>query len=407
MASSNIVRLAATCAVISVAALPGTAVAQRASSMEEFLGSLFTGAEQYENFNRMEELGRTETAPAARTPSPLPRGSEAALPASFRYKGKTFQTADFLTKTDTAAVLVLKDGKIVHERYSLTGGPKVRWLSMSVAKSFVSALIGVAVEEGKIASIEDPVTKYLQNLAGSAYDGVRIKDVLQMSSGARWNEEYGDEESDIARLSAVTVSGARLADFPATMKRERPPGTFNHYNSADTLVLGLLLEKATGQSLAKLTHDKLWEPLGAETPTFWVVDDFGSTMAYAGFNATARDYARLGELYRNGGQWRGRQVVPAAWVKASITPDAPHLQPGERKSASYHWGYGYQWWAPGGTDPQDFSAVGVYNQFIYVSPRDGVTIVKLSANSEYGRPAGADDEEATIELFREIAKAVP
>jgi CubicO group peptidase (beta-lactamase class C family) len=278
---------------------------------------------------------------------------------------------------------------VVHEQYRLTGGRDVQWISWSVAKSFVSALVGIAVEHGHIRSIDDPISDYIDVDPGSAYDGVRIKDVLQMSSGARWNEDYSDPTSDVARLGAAMASDGSLDRFVATATPDATPGTVCQYNSTDTQALGSLLVRATGRSITDYMHEHLYEPLGMEADGYWLLDAEGREMAFGGLNLTARDFAKLGELYRRGGEWNGRQAVPAAWVAASIVPDAPHLEWGQPVIAGGHLpdGYGYQWWLiPGGRD--QYSAIGVYNQWVFVSPHDAVTIVKLSATRSYGTSMG-------------------
>jgi len=201
------------------------------------VASLFTGAEQYENFNRMDEMFPSSTLPPAPNPFQFPEGERITLPATFDYAGKMIDVDTFLTETDTSALLIMKDGAVIYENYWLTGARNETWLSMSVAKSFISALMGIAVAEGSIQSIENSVTKYAPELAGSAYDGVRIKDVLQMSSGARWNEDYNDPDSDINRFGRIFALGGSLNEFSATLSREVEPGTFNRYNSTDTQVL--------------------------------------------------------------------------------------------------------------------------------------------------------------------------
>ena len=373
-----------------------------------FSTSLFSGAEQYENFARIAGLFPTTTTRAPERAVSFPAGTPITLPAGFDYEGRHWRTGEFLETTDTAALLVLHRGRIRFEEYWLTGGPDVQWLSMSVAKSFVSALVGVAVEEGSIRDIEEPITDYLPLLRGSAYDGVRIKDILQMSSGAAWDETYGDPDSDINRFGRILAIGGSLNEFATTLEREREPGTYNHYNSTDTQVLGWLLVEATGQSVTEYLREKLWEPLGMENDAYWMSDDHGMEMVFGGLNATARDYAKLGELYRNGGRFEGQQVVPEAWVRASVTPDAPHLQPGEHDMSDWSIGYGYQWWVPESTEGE-YSAIGVYNQFIYVNPSRELVIVKLSANSGYAtaEDGSADMEFETIEFFRAIAEQFP
>ncbi len=371
------------------------------------IASLFSGAEQYDNFHRMDEMFPVAVMPASDTPYDFPAGDPATLPAYFEYEGQQVETEAFLTETDTSALLILKDGKIVFERYMLTGERDQQWLSMSVAKSFISALIGIAIEEGHIKSIEEPISDYVPNLAGSAYDGVRIKDVLQMSSGAAWNEDYSDPDSDINRFAKIFALGGSLNEFMATLKREHEPGTVNHYNSTDTQVLGALLTETTGRSIADYMTKKLWQPLGAESDAFWLVDSQGMEMAFGGLNATARDYAKLGELYRNDGNWHGNQIVPREWVRASIVADAPHLLAAASGETYLPTDYGYQWWLPTG-NKGEFSAIGVYNQFIYVNPQQSVTIVKLSAFSDYGKDLEKTSyrEDETIQMFKQIANAL-
>lgn len=368
---------------------------------EQFFGSLFSGAEQYDNFSRITELMPTTTLNAAAKTYEFPTGRAMDLPGTYEFRGAEMAVQTFLEETDTSALLVIKNGEVRYESYSLTGGREVNWLSMSVAKSFISALIGIAVDEGAIQSIGDPVTQYLPNLRGSAYDGVRIKDILQMSSGAKWNEDYSDPDSDIGRLGLVLASGGSLNAFSATLVRNKTPGTLNLYNSTDTQVLGELLTIATGRSITDYMQEKLWEPLGMESPAYWIADGDGMEMAFGGLNATARDYAKLGELYRNGGRWGDKQLVPAAWVAASSIADAPHLEVGAN---DFGMGYGYQWWLHDG-DQGEYSAIGVYNQFIYVNPAEDLVIVKLSANSNYGMTLeeASYREIETVDFFRAIA----
>lgn len=372
------------------------------------VASLFSGAEQYENFNRLHTLFPNAEMKASATPFEFATGPALTLPTTFEFEGNSVDVPTFLTETDTAALLVIEDGAIVFEDYWLTGGEDVTWLSMSVAKSFVSALVGIAVGEGKIDSIQDPVTKYVPELAGSAYDGVSIKDILQMSSGARWNEDYSDPESDINRFGRIFALGGSLNEFAATLENQRPAGTYNLYNSTDTQVLGMLLVNTTGQPIADYMSERLWQPLGAETQAYWLLDSEGMEMAFGGMNASARDYAKIGELYRLGGRLNDEQIVPADWVRASVTPDAPHLMPGKDNPASdFELGYGYQWWIPEGEEGE-FSAIGVYNQFVFVNPTRGTVIVKLSANSDYGTSAEQSSyrEIETIEFFRAINAAL-
>jgi len=371
--------------------------------------ALFSGAEQYENFPRMYEMFPSAKMPASTIAHTFANGTPITLPETYLFEGEAQNLQSFLTETDTSALLVLKNGSIVFEQYWLTGGRDVPWLSMSVAKSFISALVGIAISDGLIDDIEDPITNYVPALQNSAYDGVSIKDILQMSSGARWNEDYSDPKSDINRFGRIFALGGSLNEFAATLPPENEPGTFNRYNSTDTQALGMLLLGVTNRSITDYMNEKLWQPMGAEYPGYWLLDDEGMEMAFAGLNVTARDYAKIGELYRLGGRLSdslgGKQIVPEAWVIASVTPDAPHLQPGKNNPASdFELGYGYQWWVPEGQQGE-FSAIGVYNQFVFVNPTTGTVIVKLSANSDYGitNDQTSYREIETIEMFRAIA----
>jgi CubicO group peptidase (beta-lactamase class C family) len=300
--------------------------------------------------------------------------------------GRTKSFEQSLTDTETVALVLLKGGEIRYERYALTGGPEVPWVSMSVAKSFVSALVGIAVHEGHITSIDDPISDYIRTDSGSAYAGVAIRDVLQMSSGARWNEDYSDPTSDALRLGAAMSGNGNLEDFVAQTPPDRPPGTLCRYNSADTQALGLLVRSATRTSLASYMQDRLCEPLGMTGPSAWLTDSTGVEAAFACLNMCARDFARLGELYRNGGRVGTTQVVPEQWVVDSTRVTSPQCHRVGEGEEALDLGYGYQWWIPpvgGGV----FTAVGVYNQFVYVDPSRDAVVVKLSANRRYGLSA--------------------
>lgn len=367
----------------------------------------FTGIPQHDNFSRMKDILPTKKMRASTLPFVFPQGTAITLPATYGYDGESKSTEAFFSETDTAALLVLKDGAVRFERYALTGGPDVQWISMSVAKSFISALVGIAVAEGHIHAIEEPISDYVPVNPGSAYDGVRIKDVLQMSSGARWNEDYTDPESDIHRLAAAMAGVITHDQFVAGMVPESKPGTVCRYNSGDTQALGALLVHATNRSITDYMQEKLVEPLGMSDPGYWLVDATGMEMAYAGLNLTARDFAKLGELYRNNGVWQGKQVVPEGWVRASVTADAPHLMPGRTILGDHTmpFGYGFQWWLPDGSDGE-YTAIGIYNQFVYVDPSRGVVIVKQSANRAWGttmyEPTNREIE--TVAFLRAIAR---
>jgi CubicO group peptidase (beta-lactamase class C family) len=274
-----------------------------------------------------------------------------------------------------------------------------------VAKSFVSALVGIALAEGRFESIDDPITRYLPELAGSGYDGVRIVDILQMSSGVRFNEDYGDYDSDINRFGRIIAMGGSMAEFAASLQRQRPPGTFHHYVSIDTQVLGMLVHRVCGTTLTDYLQRTIWQRIGMERDAYWMLDSTGMEVALGGLNVSLRDYARFGLLYLNEGRWHDEQIVPADWARASTTAGAPHLLPGvDNPASSSSWGYGYQWWIPD-PDMGDYTAAGIYNQYIYVNPRARVVIAKNSANHRYVAER-QESKDLHVAMFRAIAAHV-
>ncbi|MDJ0105037.1 serine hydrolase [Rhodococcus erythropolis] len=371
---------------------------------------LFTGKAQHETFAMIDDLAPIRRMPASSKPLSWPSGPALTLPPTYEFDGEECSSEQFLTSTDTSALLVLVDGAIRYERYLLTGGPTTRWLSMSVAKSFISALVGIAIQEKHITSTADLISAYVPVRPGSAYDHVSILDVLQMSSGARWNEDYNDPHSDIHQLTQAMM-GRRggLNGFVARMAKQHPPQTVCRYSSGETQILGALIAHATGRTVADYMTEKLVDPLGFESPGFWVTDMCGTEMSYGGLNLTARDYARLGELYRNDGVWHGQPIIDPQWIHNSTTIDAPIRAAGKPIVGDHEidLGYGYQWWIPAGQHG-DYCAIGVLNQLIYVNPRTKTTIVKLSANRAYGTSTdeSTNRDLENVTFLRSIARSI-
>ncbi len=357
-----------------------------------------------DNFRTTDEMMTSSEILAAGQGSSFLEAPDAqSVPASFTFGTLTMDVPTYLDSSYTTGFLILDNDSIRHEQYfrgHTAETPQIVW---SVSKSFLSALFGIAVAEGKVKSLEQTVDEYCSILQGSGYEGVRIKDVLQMSSGVAFNEDYADFWSDINRWGRGFAWGASQDAFAAGLQREREPGTFNHYVSINTHVLGMVLVKATGQSISDYAKEKLWDPLGMEHDSYWLTDDYGMEMALGGLNTTVRNCAKLGSLYEHQGNWKGKQIIPEAWVMASVTPDAPHLQPGARASSAHTLGYGYQWWIPDGEDGE-FLAVGVYNQFIYVNPTTNTVIVKHSANPGFTTSSPLGTTEMFLALCREIVK---
>lgn len=338
---------------------------------------LFDADRIVENFRSADQLVATRIMTASSEQRPYPSGAAIELPDGFIFDKQMLSTEQFLADSWTTGLLVIQDDRIVYERYSLGHSESTRTISWSMAKSFISAMIGIALDEGSIASIEQPVDFYVPELQGSGYETVRIKDVLQMSSGIAFNEDYGDFNSDINRWGRGFALGSPQDKFAASLTRGREPGTLNHYVSIDTHVLSMVLSRATGKSITGYMQEKLYQPLGMEYDGYWLVDGAGKEMALGGLNLTMRDFAKLGSLYLNHGELDGKQIVPANWIAASTVADAPHLQPAEGD-----FGYGYQWWLPL-SDDGEYMAMGVYGQYIYINPSKSMVVVKLSANPRY------------------------
>ncbi len=341
---------------------------------------------------------RVDKSPAA---SDLPR-AERPLPQNFVYKGETKTIADWIAETQTTGLIVIKDGTVVHEEYLRGNTADTQSIAMSLSKSTVSFMIGNAVADG-LVKLDQPVDTYAPLLAQGGYKGVKVKDVLQMSSGIGFNEDYGDLSSDIVRYIIQILTGS-VNDFTANLKNQDPPGTINRYVSADTQVLGMVLEGATKKPLAQYFSERLWSKLGTQADAYWLVDKKGEAVAAGGLNAVLRDYARFGLLYLNEGKnFAGEQIVPAEWVRASVTPDAPHLMPGRDDGhGGKALGYGYQWWIPAERQGGDFTGIGIYGQFIYVNPERRVVIAKTSAYADYNN-SWEKMESETIAAFQAIA----
>ena len=333
----------------------------------------------------------------------FPRVENIVLPKDFQYKGVTYNTLKYIDSSYTQGFLVLQNDTILYENYWRGQKEDIQHISWSMAKSYVSALFGIAMEEGYIKSIDQTVDEYLPELKGSGYEGVKIKDVLQMSTGVKFDETYSDSNSDINKYWKGFVFGKSQDEFASTLINERPPGTYNQYVSINTHVLGMIIVKATGQSLTGYLQKKIWEPIGAEFDAYWLSDGKGMEMANGGLNACLRDYAKLGRLYLNKGNWDGKQIVPLAWVEESTHSTEEYLQPESENSSDFGLGYGYQWWLLDGCEGE-FMAIGVYNQYIYINPTTNTIIVKNSANKNYYDKNNPHSLSLVhLELFRKIA----
>ena len=326
------------------------------------------------------------------------------LPDSYEFEGEQLNLIEGLDHFHTDGLIILHDGKMLFEKYWNGNTKDSKHIAFSVSKSYLSALFGIAIEEGLIKSIDDNVSIYLDDFEGTGYEDVKIKNLLQMSSGIEFNEDYADPNSDINRFARATAKGSSFRDFAKTLKNGKKQGTYNHYVSLDTQVLGMILESVTDMPLREYLYKRIWSKIGTESDAYYIADKTGTDMALGGLNATLRDFSKFGQLYLNEGSWDGEQIVPKSWVVKSHTPDAPHLMPNAGDLSSSEWGYGYQWWVPG--DPlTDFTAHGIFNQFIYVDPVSNVVIAKTSSNHRF-RSEKEYSKAAHIAMFRSITKHI-
>ncbi len=324
------------------------------------------------------------------------------LPETYAYLGDARNVSDFIHQTGTTGLLVAKGDAILYEEYFKGYTETDRMICWSVSKSFVSALIGIAIDEGHIKSVDDYVKDYVPSLSESGYTNVTIKDVLQMSSGIKFNEDYSDHRSDVNRMGGISLGyGGSLDAFIIALEGELEPGAYNRYVSSDTQVLGMVLREATGVSLSAYTEEKLWKPAGMEFDAYWLIDSEGVESAFAGLNASLRDLVRFGILYLNEGSVRNHQIIPREWVIRSLMADESHLGPGVRSLSDEVMGYGYQWWIPEGGE-KDFLAMGIYGQAIYVNTEWNIVIAKTSAYQDY-HVNGGEMELESIAFFRSLA----
>ena len=333
----------------------------------------WTFEQQKAGYPHMEDLFPARVVRRGGPVTPLPVANK-PLDLSFTFGGQTWTIDDYMARNRTAGLLVLKDGEVVLERYGLGQTPQKRWTSFSVAKSFSSTLVGAALVDGRIKSLDDPITTYLPALKGSAYEGVTVRQVVQMTSGVRWNEDYQDPNSDVARFAAEpSVNGSDpVVTYMARLPREAAPGTRWVYKTGETNLVGSLVRAATGKALSDYLSDKLWQPVGMESDAYWQTDASGGEIAGCCLAATLRDYGRFALFFLRGARLpNGQQVVPDGWVQQATTTtrEAPEGMQGRA-------GYGYQWWTARG---KAYRAAGIFGQGIWIDPELKLVVVTQSA----------------------------
>jgi len=341
-------------------------------------------AQRSQRFRAMEQWFAGHEVPAAKAARALPKG--APLSAELQAELKAL-----MASTNTAGIMVLEDGKVRYEAYGLGLGAADRWTSFSVAKSFTSTLLGAALEDGFIASLDDPVTKYIPGLAGSAYDGVSVRQLATMTSGVKWNEDYTDPNSDVAQMNRFVVEygpDAIVVQMKA-LPREAPPGEKWVYKTGETNLIGVVVENAVGKSLAEYSQAKIVEPAGFAGGLFWMVDPRGGNIGGCCLSITLGDYARMGQFALEG----GKGVVPEGWFAEATDSQVDFGTSG--------FGYGYQWWTyPQGT----FGAQGIFGQAITLFPGKGPgqgVVVAYVGN--WPTASGGPERGQFLDLSRKVA----
>jgi len=318
----------------------------------------------------------------------------------FRSAGHQFDLYDYLADDRVAGLLILKDGKVVVEDYELGTGPETRWISFSMAKSISSTLVGAALEQGLIASLDDKVTKYVPGLKGGVYDDVSVRHLLEMASGVKWDETYTDPQSDRRKLLDLQLANkpGSIVAYMKALPRAGAPGTVWNYSTGESFLVGALLEGATHKPLATYLSETLWSRLGMERDaTWWLESPGGMGLAGSGLGATLRDYGRFGEFVLADGVVDGRRLVPEGWFAEAGNA---HEIGGRMVD------YGYLWWPIPEGDPihrRAFQAIGIFGQHLYLNPSEGLAIVVLSARS---KPDAAHSPISDTDFFGAVAQAL-
>ncbi|WP_338525851.1 serine hydrolase [Pseudomonas batumici] len=357
----------------------------------------WTPAEQKFGYRNMERIFPTRVVSRGSAAiAELPR-AKGELPLNFVHNGQPVDTDAFMRDTNVEGLLVMVRGRVVLERYGADLTANERWTSWSVAKSITSTLVGAAIQDGFIHSIEDPVTRYLPELSGSAYDAVTLRQLLTMTSGVRWSEDYRDPHSDVNQFAHLSEhSGHSVLDYMAGLKRETQPGTRFVYKTGETDLIGLLVSRATHKGLADYLSEKIWSHAGMARDAVWALDASGSELSGCCLSMTLEDYARFGLFFMDGGHAGGRQVLPANWVS-----EATHWAV---RGDTANLGYGFQWWV--GED-KTYQALGIFGQAMYFDPRHELLVVVLGSwpsASDKGRFA---ERQAFFEALSKAVSSAP
>jgi CubicO group peptidase (beta-lactamase class C family) len=334
----------------------------------------------------------------AHAPAPWSfRRAPAEPEIAYSFQGTRYGIDDYLRRNPATGLLIAKDDTILFEHYQYARTDRDRFLSQSMAKTITSMLVGIAVAEGAIKSIDDEVAAYVPDLAGTEYGKTPLRALLHMASGVAFSEKY-DGQDDIAKLGRDLFGKpgrnpiASVAQFNT---RTAPPGTTWHYASVETEILGLVLRAATGKPVADYLGDKIWQRIGTEADASWAIDGTGQEVTFCCFNAVLRDYARLGRLLAHDGAWEGQQLIPRQWIidATTLRADDAYLAPG---TATRYFGYGFQVWLLPGPQRR-FALLGIRGQMILVDPASKLVMVHTAVRPKPSDP-GANAETVALWL---------
>lgn len=321
-------------------------------------------------FRNMEQISSARVIPADENVYPLPPNDTDLGSLEFTYENEAWTIDEYVERQKVAGLIIVKDGAIVYERYELGNTEESRWVSYSIAKSVASLLVGAAINDGYIKDVDEMVSDYLPRLKGSSYDKSSIRNVLQMSSGVEWTEDYADPDSDISTTPWTTLA---FYEYLRGKPRASEPGTVFNYNTAEANVVGNIVRSAVGNNLSTYLSEKIWKPFGMERDAHWVLTEpGGGEFGGSSLSATLRDYARIGLFAMNNGVLPdGTAVLPEDWMRDSTTPSQGYA------------GYGYLWWL---RDDNSYAASGIFGQQIYIDPDINVVIAMHSARDDASNP---------------------
>lgn len=350
----------------------------------------WTPAEQKVGYKNIEKLYKVRVVPRGAKVRPLAPAAGPEPQVHISHAGADYDLDSYIEAFNVSGLLVLKDGEIALERYGLGRGEADRWASFSVTKSITSTLVGAAIADGYIGSENDPIVRYLPELAGSAYDAVTVRQLLTMTTGVRWIEDYADAGSDVARIGRepVVKGQSPTLAYMARLPREAEPGTRFLYKTGETDLAGLLVSRATGKTLSQYLSERIWAPYGMEQEAVWMLDASEHERGGCCLSMSLRDYGRFGQFMLEG----GRDVLPEGWLARATSKQTPAYVEGQGSD-----GYGYFWWISEGG--RGYDALGIFGQMIHVDPAQGLVIV---VNSAWPRANGADLQGANASLVRAL-----